>query len=61
MATILTIAGSFFLWGPMSQLKKAFDPDRRIATIILLLAIAMVFISALAIKSEALTFFMVLI
>jgi len=49
IGTVLTISGSFFLWGPMSQLKKAFDPDRRIATIVLLLLITMVLVSALAI------------
>ena len=61
IGTMLTIGGTFFLWGPMSQLKKAFDKDRRIASIILIISIVMVLISALAIQSNALTFFMVLI
>lgn len=38
----LSIGGSFFLWGPMSQLKKSFDPDRRVASIILILMICCV-------------------
>ena len=38
-----------------------FDKDRRIATTVLLLSIIMVLISALAIQSNGLTFFMVII
>jgi hypothetical protein len=35
----LSLGGSFFLWGPVSQLKKSLDPDRRVSFIILILMI----------------------
>jgi hypothetical protein len=46
IGTILTIAGSFFLWGPMSQLKKAFDKDRWISSALLIVAICLTITSA---------------
>lgn len=42
LGTMLSIGGSFFLWGPMSQLKKSFDPDRRVASALLILSICLV-------------------
>ena len=34
--TILTLASSFFLWGPTAQCKNMFDPTRRLVTVIYL-------------------------
>jgi hypothetical protein len=46
LGTICAIGGSFFLWGPMSQLKKSFDPDRRVSSIILIFCIICVIVFA---------------
>ena len=34
--TIVTLASSFFLWGPAAQCKKMFDKTRRVITIVYL-------------------------
>lgn len=41
---------TFFLVGPMNQLKKMFDPSRLIATIVFLGAIVMTLVSALVVR-----------
>ena len=60
IGTTLTIAGSFFLWGPVSQAKKAFDKDRRVASIVLILSIVLVLTFAF-LGVTAVVFFMLLI
>ena len=46
IATLLTIGGSFVLWGPVGQAKKAFDKDRWPASVILIVMIILVLVSA---------------
>ncbi|ETI54298.1 hypothetical protein, variant [Phytophthora nicotianae CJ01A1] len=50
LGNIISLCGSGFLVGPKQQLKLMFKPVRRIATIIYLVMIAVVFTVALAVR-----------
>lgn len=60
MALTLLVGGSFFLMSPKAQYAKAFEPERRIATIVFLVMTAVVLIVALAIQIVILTMILAL-
>ena len=61
ISTLSLIAATFFLIGPLRQLKTMFHKTRVITTIVLLLAIVGVLISAFAIKNAWLVLAFVII
>ena len=61
LGTILCISGSFFLMGPKRQFKKAFAPERRITSIILVLSILACLIVGFFTTSFALLLVLVII
>ncbi|KAL5264688.1 hypothetical protein ACHWQZ_G005685 [Mnemiopsis leidyi] len=50
LGTIVALAGTCFLRGPMSQIKKMFDKDRLVATIVLIAAIILTIVCGTVIK-----------
>ena len=61
IGAIFSILGSMFLCGPLKQLKSMFHKKRVITTIVFLLAIIMVLVSALAIESPILVLIFIII
>ncbi|XP_065838119.1 vesicle transport protein SFT2B-like [Oscarella lobularis] len=61
LGTITSIASSFFLMGPLRQLKKMVDPNRLIATIVMIISIALTFCAAFWWKVGALCLVFVVI
>lgn len=51
LGTLVALAGTCFLRGPISQIKKMFDKDRIIASIVLIAAIILTIISGVVIKN----------
>ncbi|UJR10311.1 hypothetical protein I4U23_014517 [Adineta vaga] len=60
-AVIFSLGSTFFLMGPMNQLKKMFDSSRFIATIIFLICVVMTLVSAIAIKISILVLLFVIL
>lgn len=50
LGTIIALAGTAFLRGPVSQVKKMFDADRWIATVILIAAMILTIVCGCVIK-----------
>ena len=61
LGVMWSLAGSFFLMGPLKQIKRMFAKTRVITTIVFLLAIVMTLISAFAFKNGWLVLFFVII
>jgi len=54
LGSIISIGGTFFLSGPLNQLKKMFEPSRLIATLVYLLMIALTLIAGLVLRNPVL-------
>lgn len=61
IANLLALVSTLFLCGPKKQVKKMFEPTRRIATGVFLLSMVLTFVVALALKIPWLTIIMVII
>eukprot|EP00730_Choanoeca_flexa_P014336 TRINITY_DN6235_c0_g1_i2.p1 TRINITY_DN6235_c0_g1~~TRINITY_DN6235_c0_g1_i2.p1 ORF type:complete len:177 (+),score=16.16 TRINITY_DN6235_c0_g1_i2:202-732(+) len=61
IGTVLSLSSSLFLWGPWHQIKNMFKETRWLATVIMLIAIAMTLVSAIVWKSVGLTLLFALI
>ncbi|CDW89017.1 UNKNOWN [Stylonychia lemnae] len=59
--TLLSLAGSFFLSGPLNQLKKMFLRKRIIVTLVFIASIIMTLVSAIAIKKPILVIVFVIL
>jgi len=59
--TVISLVGTGFLIGFGSQIKQMFKPVRVVATILLLAAIALIFVGAFVIKNDILCIIFVLI
>jgi hypothetical protein len=54
LGSIISIVGTFFLSGPMKQLKNMFDPTRLIATIIYLIMIVLTLVAGIVLRNPIL-------
>jgi len=54
LGAILSLIGTFFLSGPLNQLKKMFEPTRLIATIVYLTSIVFAILAGLVLKNPVL-------
>eukprot|EP00045_Choanoeca_perplexa_P000307 m.13725 g.13725 ORF g.13725 m.13725 type:complete len:177 (-) comp10212_c0_seq1:69-599(-) len=61
LGTVLSLCSSLFLWGPCHQLKNMFKETRWLATVVMLVAIALTLVSALVWKSVGLTILFALV
>jgi hypothetical protein len=51
-----SLGGTMFLMGPVRQLRRMFDPQRVVATVVMLTSMVGTFVAAMALKSAFLTF-----
>ncbi|KAF5324724.1 hypothetical protein D9611_004499 [Ephemerocybe angulata] len=61
LGTIVSLVGTGFLLGFLKQIKLMFKPVRVVASIVFLLSIAMIFVSAFVIKSDIITLIFVFV
>ncbi|KAF7311566.1 ER-Golgi vesicle protein transport Sft2 [Mycena kentingensis (nom. inval.)] len=61
LGTIISLAGTGFLIGFLTQIKMAFKPVRVVATIILIASIGMVFVGAFVLGNDILCLILVII
>ncbi|XP_014677572.1 PREDICTED: vesicle transport protein SFT2A-like isoform X2 [Priapulus caudatus] len=61
IGNIIALSGTFFLMGPLSQLKKMFAMTRLIATIVMLVALVLTLMAALWWDNPGLTILFVII
>ncbi|CAD5211585.1 unnamed protein product [Bursaphelenchus xylophilus] len=54
LGSIISIGGTFFLSGPLNQLKKMFEPTRLVATLIYILMIILTLITGLLLRNGVL-------
>jgi hypothetical protein len=59
--TLTSIASSFFLMGPVKQIKKMIDPNRIIATLVMLVTIVLTFLAAFLWESGGLCILFVIL
>ena len=55
LGNVVALAATFFLMGPVNQIKRMFSSNRWIATLVMLGCLVMTLVSALALKKKGLT------